>query len=197
VLDYCAGAGGKALALAATMENQGRLLLSDRDGRRLARAGPRLQRAGVEIAECQPNVTDDKAWLLRHAGYFDIVLTDAPCSGSGAWRRQPEGKWRISPERLAELTLEQAAILDRAAALTRIGGRLVYITCSLLPEENEAGIERFLGNWAGTFDLDPIDDEWRRRLDPGAIDQSGFVRLTPGRHATDGFFIAILKRKGQ
>ena len=135
-LDLCAGAGGKTLALAAEMANQGRILASDADRGRLSRLAPRLERAGVTIVE--PRLLDpgrEAEQLADLAGTFDLVLVDAPCSGSGTWRRNPETRWRLTPKRLDQLVALQARLLDVAAGLLRPGGRLVYAVCSLLAEE--------------------------------------------------------------
>lgn len=185
VLDLCAGGGGKALGLAAAMENRGRLLLADIDAGRLARARPRLDRAGVSIAEIgTPDAIE---------GRFDVVLLDVPCSGSGVWRRNPEARWRLTPARLEALATRQRELLDSGARRLRPGGRLVYVTCSLLPQENRAQVDAFLARQDGRFGLRPMAPEWRRVTGRDLPPDSHEVLMTPARHGTDGFYVAILE----
>ncbi|HEX7969579.1 MAG TPA: RsmB/NOP family class I SAM-dependent RNA methyltransferase, partial [Stellaceae bacterium] len=146
VVDFCAGAGGKTLALAGGMENRGHLVACDISEKRLERATQRLRRAGVSIVQRVPLTGERDKWVKRHTAGFDRVFVDAPCTGTGTWRRNPDAKWRLRPQDLAELTALQAEILDSAARLAKPGGRLIYVTCSLLREENEAQIERFLAS---------------------------------------------------
>ena len=175
VIDLCAGAGGKTLALAAAMANEGRLIASDTDRGRLDRLTPRAARAGATIVERRLlNPTREAEALADLTGAADIVLIDAPCSGTGTWRRNPEARWRLTPERLARLTALQARLLDLAAPLAKPAGWLTYVVCSLLPEEGEGQVDAFLARQPG----------WRRR-------RSDRV-LTPARDGTDGFFIAVL-----
>ncbi len=175
VIDLCAGAGGKTLALAAAMENSGRLVACDTDRGRLNRMPPRAERAGVTIVEPRLlNPGHEAAMLSDLAGAADVVLVDAPCSGTGTWRRNPEARWRLTPQRLGRLTSLQASILDVAKGLVRPGGRLAYVVCSLLPEEGERQVEAFLTRHAG----------WQRVAHERV--------LTPARDGTDGFFIAML-----
>src|SRR5690606_26179996 len=143
VVDYCAGAGGKALAMAADMANKGRLILYDVSKSRLDRAAVRLRRSGVSNAERRVLVDGDKS-VKRLAGKADRVLVDAPCTGTGTWRRNPDAKWRYDAEALAEIAAGQRLILERAAAMVKPGGRLVYVTCSVLADENEAIVDGFL-----------------------------------------------------
>ena len=207
VADLCAGAGGKTLALAAAMENRGRLIALEVEQARLDRAAARLRRAGASLVERR--VLRGTDWLQAQAGGFERVLVDAPCSGSGAWRRDPFARWQLDPERLALYGAAQADSLDKAAGLVSPGGRLVYVTCSLLPEENEVRVEAFLkargggaGGEAGAgFTLLPaarIWDETLGRLGAApprpAPFAERFLRLTPARHGTDGFFVAVLER---
>ena len=185
VVDLCAGAGGKTLALAAAMENRGRILALDRGAARLARLGLRAGRAGVTIVQTQ---AADDSWFTMNAGIADRVLIDAPCSGAGTWRRNPEARWRLNAESLVRHKDNQRALLRQGAALVRPGGRLVYATCSLLPEENEAPVEQFLEK-DGNFALVPMRDLLKV---PAAEDH---LMLTPHRHGTDGFFVAVLSRR--
>lgn len=195
VLDFCAGAGGKSLAIAAAMKNRGHLVAADTNAKRLTRAKLRFKRAGVENAErIALTGKDDDPFLKRRANWFDRVLVDAPCSGTGAWRRHPETKWR-GHTRLAELVVLQAAILARAARLTKRGGRLIYATCSLLPVENEERAEAFLAA-NPNFRLIEAAAVWTGLLTtPWPCAQRRFLKLTPAQHGTDGFFAAIFERE--
>lgn len=187
VLDYCAGAGGKTLALAASMERKGRIVAMDTDEKRLAKGRERYKKAQLaDIIEVRPlNESRHKKWLKRQEESFDVALCDVPCTGTGTWRRNPDMRWRTYGPSLEELVGIQAEILDKVVHTLKPGGRLVYATCSLLPEENEDQIAAFLKRHEG-FEIVPVDDE---RL--GAP----FMRLTPKRHNTDGFFAAILQKK--
>ncbi len=179
ILDLCAGAGGKTLALAAAMQNEGRLVASDTDRGRLSAMPPRLARAGVSIAT--PRLLDgnrEAAALADLSGACNGVMVDAPCSGTGTWRRNPEARWRLSPARLARLVAEQARLLALAATMVRPGGRLVYVVCSLLPEEGREQVEAFLAEHPD-FRADGPDHV-----------------LTPHRDGCDGFSIARLVRIG-
>ena len=189
VADWCAGAGGKTLAIAMMMQNRGQLLACDVSGARLDGAVRRLRRAGVHNVERHLIEPGDK-WAKRRGGSFDRVLVDAPCTGTGTWRRNPDARLRLRESDLAELLPKQAAIMDQAGGLVRIGGRLVYATCSLLPEENEDQVSAFLARHPG-FVLVPLLRAW-----PGAPPNAGdFLSLTPARHGTDGFFGAVLERR--
>ncbi|HTW68354.1 MAG TPA: RsmB/NOP family class I SAM-dependent RNA methyltransferase [Acetobacteraceae bacterium] len=190
VCDYCAGAGGKTLALAAAMQNRGHLLACDTAAARLDNAARRLRRAGVGNVERHLLEPGDK-WAKRRAGSFDRVLVDAPCTGTGTWRRNPDARQRLSESDLAELLDRQAAILDAAAALVRTRGHLVYATCSLLDAENEAQVTRFLARHPG-FSLVPLAHAWPLQGPPPC--EGEFLSLTPARHGTDGFFAAVLER---
>jgi 16S rRNA (cytosine967-C5)-methyltransferase len=185
VVDLCAGAGGKSLALAAAMANDGRLIAADTNRDRLQRLPARAERAGASIIETvllDPG--KELEGLADHIRRADLVLVDAPCSGTGTWRRNPEARWRLTPERLARLTALQARLLDIGAALVKPGGRLVYVVCSLLPEEGDAQVDAFLAanpGWSpAAFDL------------PTEAAAVGRAVLSPARHGTDGFFIAGL-----
>jgi 16S rRNA (cytosine967-C5)-methyltransferase len=186
IVDWCAGAGGKTLALAAAMENRGHIVACDVSAPRLDAAVKRFRRAGVHNVERHQTEAGDR-WVRRRAGSFDRVLVDAPCTGTGTWRRNPDARLRLTETDLAELTAKQAAILDAAAPLCRVGGRLVYATCSLLPGENEVQVSAFLSRHSGF-----------RRLSPAAIWAAAppgeDLHLTPARNGTDGFYCAVLER---
>ncbi|MBK6865285.1 MAG: RsmB/NOP family class I SAM-dependent RNA methyltransferase [Ideonella sp.] len=196
VADFCAGAGGKTLALGAMMRNTGRLYAFDVSGHRLAALKPRLARSGlsnvypVQIA----HERDERIKCL--AGKIDRVLVDAPCSGLGTLRRNPDLKWRQTPASVQEMSVKQAAILASAARLVKPGGRLVYATCSLLQAENEAIAQGFTESCAADFRVLPAAEALRRAqvAAPEAITQGDFLRLWPHRHATDGFFAAAWER---
>ena len=191
VADWCAGAGGKTLALAMTMENHGHIVACDVHDKRLEGAVRRLRRAGVHNVERHLIAAGDK-WTKRRAGTFDRVLVDAPCTGTGTWRRNPDARSRLRPIDLQELLPKQAAILDDAAKLVRAGGRLIFATCSLLVEENEAQVDAFLSRHP-EFTIVPLDQVWTLQA---ALPCPGpFLTLTPRLHGTDGFFAAVLQRK--
>jgi 16S rRNA (cytosine967-C5)-methyltransferase len=194
VVDFCAGAGGKTLALAAGMANRGKLVACDVSAHRLGRAARRLRRAGVGNAERRVLTSERDKWVKRHAGGFDRVLIDAPCLGTGTWRRNPGDKWRVTPEDLASLIVRQQEILRSAARLVCPGGRLVYATCSVLREEDEAQAEAFLVA-EPEFSVVPAARVWNETI--GGLSPGGerYLRLTPARHGTDGFFVAILERE--
>lgn len=187
VVDLCAGAGGKTLALAAAMDNRGRLVACDVDRTRLSRLEPRAMRAGVAIAQTRlldPNRED--AALADLAGQVDAVLVDAPCSGTGTWRRNPEARWRLTPEQLARYVAIQARLIDLAASLLRPGGRLGFVTCSLLDAEGMDQAAGFLARHS---------DWTAERLDLGAGTARGAgLRLSPGHDGTDGFFVACFRK---
>jgi 16S rRNA (cytosine967-C5)-methyltransferase len=195
VLDLCAGAGGKTLALAAAMGNTGQIYAYDSDKSQLRPIFERLKRAGVRNVQVM-NGGDEKA-LLALGPRFDLVLADAPCTGSGTWRRRPDSKWRLRPDSLTTRLVDQRHVLDVASRLVKPGGRLVYVTCSLLLEENEDQVAAFLVSHP-TFSLSPFSKVWSETLATPAPDsasevESGTLLLTPSSHGTDGFFIACLK----
>jgi len=202
VVDYCAGAGGKTLAIAAGMNNKGRVVAMDVYESRLDRSAQRLRRAGAHNVERRalPTEGGDAAnakWLKRQKGAFDRVLVDAPCTGTGTWRRNPDGRWTLAPQDLAELVPKQAAILDAASRLVKAGGGLIYATCSVLPAENERQIEAFLERHP-EFAVVPVADLWADVIGtepPAGMGDSPYLRLSPLRHGTDGFFGAALVRK--
>jgi 16S rRNA (cytosine967-C5)-methyltransferase len=192
VVDFCAGAGGKTLALAAGMDNRGKLVACEVSQRRLDRAARRLRRAGVTNVERRALSGERDKWVKRHRGGFDRVFADVPCLGTGTWRRNPDAKWRMRPEDLADLVERQQQILRSAARLVRPGGRLIYATCSLLRDEDEAQAEAFLAAET-SFSLLPMARVWDETIG-GASPGEDYLRLTPARHGTDGFFVAIFER---
>ncbi|MFL1462197.1 RsmB/NOP family class I SAM-dependent RNA methyltransferase [Roseococcus sp. DSY-14] len=195
VADYCAGAAGKTLAMAASMDNRGRIVACDVSAARLAGADKRLRRAGVHNAETHLLSPGDR-WAKRRAGQFDRVLVDAPCTGTGTWRRNPDARVRTTGADLAELVAKQGEILSISAQLVRPGGRLAYATCSLLPEEDEDQVERFLAA-NPAFQAVPLSRAWAEAGLPGAPPCDGpHLALSPAAHGTDGFFCAVLERAG-
>jgi len=201
VVDFCAGAGGKTLAVGATMRNTGRLYAFDVSGHRLDALKPRLARSGLSNVHPAAIAHERDDRVKRLAGKIDRVLVDAPCSGLGTLRRNPDLKWRQSPKAVEELTAKQTSILASAARLLKPGGRLVYATCSILPEENEAIAEAFS---AAHPDFELLDAgellaqlkvERAQGLCSGGASGSGYLRLWPHVHQTDGFFAAVWTRK--
>lgn len=195
VLDLCAGAGGKTMALAALMQNTGQLYAYDHDRNQLKPIFERVKRAGVR--NLQVLRAGDEAAVDALGPRFDVVMADAPCTGTGTWRRRPDAKWRVKPEALTARTAEQRTVLKRAAALVKPGGRLVYVTCSLLPEENTEQIAHFIEEHPA-FTMVPVAGLWDAasgELPQSADGRSDSLLLTPGQHGTDGFFIAALTRK--
>ena len=195
VCDLCAGAGGKTLALAAAMGDRGRLVALDRDDARLAAATPRLNRAGAHNVERRVLAGPDDPWLTDNRGAFDRVVVDAPCSGTGTWRRQPDSRWRLSAAALDARVAEQRETLDQAAELVRPGGRLVYMTCSLVPAENGARIADLREGFPAFAPL-PVGDVWAETIGgaPPCPPDATALTLTPARHGTDGFYIVVLER---
>lgn len=153
----------------------------------------RLRRAGVHNVETHLLAAGDK-WTKRQAGSFERVLVDAPCSGSGTWRRNPDARWRYGPDDIEALVQEQRQILDRAARLVKVGGRLIYATCALLKEENEDQVAHFLSTHVGFAQL-PVADVWAATIGGTAPSQEPSLRLSPAQHGTDGFFVAVLERR--
>jgi 16S rRNA (cytosine967-C5)-methyltransferase len=186
VVDYCAGAGGKTLAIAMTMENKGHIVACDVSAPRLEGAVKRLRRAGVHNVESHLLEPGDK-WTKRQAQKFDRVLVDAPCTGTGTWRRNPDARLNLTETDLTELLAKQATILDQAQKLTKPGGKLVYATCSLLNDENEAQVESFLVRYPN-FKRVPVGAPMPELL------HAPQLRLSPRVHGTDGFFAAVLER---
>jgi 16S rRNA (cytosine967-C5)-methyltransferase len=191
VADFCAGAGGKTLALGALMHNSGRLYAFDVAQKRLSNLRPRLARSGLSNVHPQLIVNERDQKLKRLAQKFDRVLVDAPCSGLGTLRRNPDLKWRQTEMDIAELAIKQTKILDAAAKLVKSGGRLVYATCSLLREENEAIVELFLANHPEYKQLNAAEILAQQQV---ALDTGAALRLLPHVHGTDGFFAAAFER---
>ena len=197
VVDFCAGAGGKTLALGAAMRNTGRLYAFDTSGHRLAALKPRLARSGLSNVYPVQIAHERDERVKRLIGKIDRVLVDAPCSGLGTLRRNPDMKWRQSPGAVAELRDKQAAILASAARLLKPGGRLVYATCSLLEEENEAIARAFTATHGHQFEVLPAAHALAQSHAgmPDTLVRDEFLRLWPHRHHTDGFFGAIWERR--
>jgi 16S rRNA (cytosine967-C5)-methyltransferase len=189
VLDLAAGSGGKALALAAAMQDKGEILAFDTDATRLKQLRPRARRAGAEIIAS----TGNREGPMWGDGLFDIVLVDSPCSGSGAWRRNPGAKWRLTPARLAELKSLQSKLIESGARHTRPGGRLIYATCSVFRSENEDVIDAFLAQ-NPRFEVVAADGIWRSitgtEPPPGMKDN---FNATPLYTGMDGFFACIMR----
>lgn len=190
VLDLCAGGGGKTLALAAAMANTGQIYAYDSDARRLTDTVRRGERAGVRNLQVRTPLNKDP--LKGLVGKMDLVFIDAPCTGTGSWRRHPDTKWRLTPDALAKRQKDQDQVLDHGATLTKAGGRMVYVTCSVLPDEDEDRVEAFLArnpafarrSAAATPELEPL------------LTAAGDLRLTPRTSNTDGFYVAVLEKKG-
>ena len=198
VIDLCAGAGGKTLALAAAMDNKGQLYATDDDKRRLAPIHARLERADVRNVQVRtPRGASDV--LADLAGHADLVLIDAPCTGTGSWRRNPDAKWRVRPGALEQRAKDQAGLLDRAAVLVKPGGRIVYVTCSVLAAENGDQVRAFLARHPA-FSAMPVSET------TAALGERGFLfrravlameeglLMTPRRTDTDGFFVSVLRK---
>lgn len=193
VLDYCAGGGGKTLALSASMHNKGQIHAYDADTRRLAPIVERLKRAGTRNVQLHENEES----LKRLEGRFDRVLVDAPCTGTGTWRRRPDTKWRLTPRSLDERVSQQRDALDQAKRFVQPGGRLFYVTCSVHPEENDRQIARFIDE-NPEFKLTPALPDWQTLFGAGAprpVSADGrTLTLSPAATGTDGFFFAVLER---
>ena len=191
VVDFCAGAGGKSLLLGALMHSKGRLYAFDISEKRLSNMKPRFKRSGLSNLHAQRITHENDNKVKRLAGKIDRVLVDAPCSGLGTLRRNPDLKWRQSPQSIEELKIKQAAILSAAAGLLKPGGRLVYATCSFLPEENQTIIHDFLAAHP-QFTLLNCSELLSQQKIP--LDTGEFLQLFPKLHQTDGFFAAALMR---
>lgn len=192
VLDFCAGAGGKSLGLAALMNNKGSLLATDINAVRLQNAKERFRRSGVHIVETRVlEMRENDKWLKRQKGRFDRVLVDVPCSGSGTWRRNPDQKWKLKISDIEELQKRQLEILTKASQSVKIGGRLIYATCSLFYEENEDVVSQFLKNQNENFILEEASFCLQG---PEFLFDDKFLKLDVTRTRTDGFFAAVFKR---
>lgn len=193
VLDYCAGGGGKTLALAAAMENKGSIVAMDNDARRLEKGRKRYRKAGVHNVElrCIEEPQHQK-WFKRQKQTMDVVLVDAPCSSSGTWRRNPDLRWRQFGPELEAIKQAQSEILSRVAKCVKPGGRLVYATCSLFREENEDQVEAFLRAHS-EFEILPLSKVWPYETSPPC--DGPHMSLSPAKHQTDGFFTAIMQKK--
>jgi 16S rRNA (cytosine967-C5)-methyltransferase len=200
VIDLCAGAGGKTLALAAMMQGKGRLIATDHDKRQLAPIHERLSRAGIHNADVRtPKGEGDTLGDIRASA--DLVLIDAPCTGTGTWRRNPDAKWRMRPGALELRLKDQATVLDRAAALTKPGGRIAYITCSVLPPENGEQIRKFVARHPEFAVVPPsqtVTALWDKAEEFAAatLQSPEGLLMTPRRTGTDGFFVSILRKQG-
>lgn len=188
VIDYCCGAGGKSLAIGYLLGNKGHILAHDISAKRLEAIKPRMQRLGIKNIELTDIVADSDRG-------FDRFIIDAPCSGTGIWRRSPDAKFRLMPKTIEKLNQIQIEILEKAYGKVKSGGRIVYITCSILRDENEAIIEAFM---KGKEDLKPVNlkELWHKKLGPTYPCQSEtFLRMSPLSTGTDGFFMAILEKE--
>jgi 16S rRNA (cytosine967-C5)-methyltransferase len=192
VVDFCAGAGGKTLAIGAIMRSTGRLYAFDVSEKRLTKLKPRLARSGLSNVHPVVIAHERDAKVKRLAGKIDRVLVDAPCSGMGTLRRNPDVKWRQQLEGVAELTEKQISILDGASRLVKFGGRLVYATCSLLNEENDGIAEQFLASHPD-FELVPMSKVLAEQRIP--LEMGDYLKMLPHKHGTDGFFAAVFERK--
>ena len=190
VVDFCAGAGGKSLMLGALMRSQGRIYALDNSEKRLNNLKPRLKRSGLSNLYPQLITNENDIKVKRLTGKIDRVLVDAPCSGLGTLRRNPDLKWRQSPQSIEELKRKQAAILASAANLLKPGGRLVYATCSFLPEENQEIVDKFLSTHPRFMQLNCAELLIQQKI---PLDTGAFLQLSPGLHHTDGFFAAALE----
>jgi 16S rRNA (cytosine967-C5)-methyltransferase len=190
VVDFCAGAGGKTLAIAAQMKNKGRIVACDVMEGRLKRSTDRFRRAGLDNIEIRPLKNENDPWVKRHKAGFDRVLVDAPCTGVGSWRRNPDARWNGLGPGLEALLATQASILESAQRLVKPKGRLIYATCSMLPEENEQQVEKFLAAHP-EFKLVPYRSVLGDAVPSAHAD---YLSLTPAQHQTDGFFAAVMER---
>jgi 16S rRNA (cytosine967-C5)-methyltransferase len=198
VIDLCAGAGGKTLALAALMQGKGRLIATDRDKRQLAPIHERLSRAGVHNADVRtPKGEGDTLGDIRASA--DLVLIDAPCTGTGTWRRNPDAKWRMRPGALEVRLKDQIEVLDRAAALVKPGGRIAYITCSVLPPENSEQVRAFMARHPAFNAVPPSQTvtalgDKTEDFAAATLQSPEGLLMTPRRTGTDGFFVSVLKK---
>tara|TARA_R110000868_G_scaffold218576_1_gene468872 strand:- start:9686 stop:11044 length:1359 start_codon:yes stop_codon:yes gene_type:complete len=191
VVDFCAGAGGKTLALSAMMQNRGGLQALDIHERRLNEMPKRLKRAGVGNVRTRCINSENDKWVKRNKESQDVVLVDAPCSGAGTWRRNPDSRWKLTQETLSELNDIQHSILMSACRMVKKGGRLVYATCSVLEEENEDQVKAFL-EARDDFKVVPVNDVETGSAMP--VMEGDFLKLNPYDHKVDGFFVAVFER---
>jgi 16S rRNA (cytosine967-C5)-methyltransferase len=193
VIDACAGGGGKTLALAALMSNQGKLIALDVDEHRLKKLQRRAERAGAQNVEVHLSGKGSDEWGTDHSEKADAILIDAPCSGLGTLRRNPGNKWRVSPNFVEQVSLQQQRLLEQWSAHVKSGGRLVYATCTITRKENESVVESFLSRH-DEFQLDsPSTVLSKSKLE--GLSQNGLLYLYPHRHGTDGFFAAVMRRE--
>jgi 16S rRNA (cytosine967-C5)-methyltransferase len=196
VVDLCAGAGGKTLAIAAAMDlvstKNGSLTACDISSARLDRLKPRIKRAGIRNIHTQILTTQNDEWIEKNAGTIDRVIADVPCTGTGTWRRNPISRWQLSINNLKKEIATQREILGIAAKLVKKGGRLIYATCSLLKEENEYQLSWFIKHH-NNFRTIPIEIIWRQNIG-GEVPTGSSLRLSPAKNGTDGFFCTILER---
>jgi 16S rRNA (cytosine967-C5)-methyltransferase len=193
VIDFCAGAGGKTLAMAADMKNKGTILAWDTSEKRLLQTKPRIRRAGIDNVQTHVITSEHDAFIKRHKGTADRVLVDAPCSGSGTWRRNPDLKWRFTQHDLDEVSAIQQTILQSAARLVKPGGRIIYATCSILKEENDHQIAKFLTS-VNNFRVVCAEKVWNKNTSLEDSDAVSYLALTPHKDGVDGFFAAVLVR---
>ena len=194
VVDFCAGAGGKTLALAAQMENKGVIHACDVHTKRLENLAKRKKRAGVHNIQTHILSSERDKWVKRQSGKMDVVLIDAPCTGTGTWRRSPDARWNLEMENLESLQVLQANILESASRLVKPGGRLIYATCSLLQEENEMQVENFLSNHKSFQSGTLAEQDYLHGLE---VKQGYQLSTSPTKTGMDGFFMAVLQRKEQ
>ncbi len=195
VIDFCAGAGGKTLAIAASMKNKGRILAWDTSAKRLTQIKERLRRAGVDTVETHVIENENDQFIKRHKASADRVLVDAPCSGTGTWRRNPDLKWRFSSKDLEEVLAVQRSILQSAARLVKPGGKLIFATCSILQEENEQQVEQLLKN-VNDFRVVCARKMWDKTSPGDESENYSYFRVAPHKDGVDGFFAAVLERQG-
>ena len=192
VVDFCAGAGGKSLAMAAQMDNKGVIHACDVHTKRLENLSRRKKRASVHNVQVHVLSSERDKWVKRQAGKMDVVLVDAPCSGTGTWRRSPDARWNLEPQNLEALTVLQSSILTSAARLVKPGGKLIYATCSLLRSENEEQIQKFLDEFE---DFEPAALADQANFNDLDIHQGFQLRTSPEKTGMDGFFVAVLQRQ--
>lgn len=194
VVDFCAGAGGKTLAMTMMMENKGRMFACDINQRRMKELKPRLVRAGIDTIQSQLLDSERDPWVKRQKGKADVVLLDVPCTGTGTWRRNPDLKWKMTQESIDNILKTQAEILDSASRMVKMGGALVYATCSVLREENEDQIKAFLETHPG-YEVESAQTFWKEAYGTDCPFDGDMMRLSPASTNTDGFFAARLVRK--